>query len=106
MTAKFAPTCGSPAPWDFPGIRRSRNITKFAARTCAPPLPARKQRKLRGNRGCSGTKSGGLRDLGGLGQHAAPVGHLHARDDEALHLGRALEDLVDLRVAEPLLQRV
>ncbi len=36
---------------------------------------------------------------------AAVLLGLHARDDEALDLGRALEQLVDLRVAEPLLQR-
>src|SRR3954466_16221357 len=34
------------------------------------------------------------------------VGALHARDHEPLDLGGALEQLVDLRVAEPLLERV
>ena len=36
----------------------------------------------------------------------AALRDLHARDHEPLDLGRALEQLVDLRVAEPLLERV
>src|SRR6266540_7244783 len=34
----------------------------------------------------------------------AVLRRLHPRDDQALDLGRSLEQLVDLRVAEPLLQ--
>ncbi len=44
-------------------------------------------------------------DRRGLEQAVAVLGHLHPRDHQALDLGRALEQLVDLRVAEPLLQR-
>src|SRR5436189_6464236 len=45
------------------------------------------------------------RDPGALGEALAVLGRLHPRDDEALNLGRSLEQLVDLRVPEPLLER-
>ena len=44
-------------------------------------------------------------DRGRLVEALAVLGRLHPRDDQALDLGRALEQLVDLRVAEPLLER-
>src|SRR5205085_89103 len=52
-----------------------------------------------------GAVLGGLGDLGRIAQLRVVLLPLHARDDEPLHLGRALEDLVDLGVAEPLLER-
>src|SRR5689334_8910610 len=45
------------------------------------------------------------RNLGAEPEPLAILTGLHARDDQALDLGGALEQLVDLRVAEELLQR-
>src|SRR5215204_6205940 len=41
----------------------------------------------------------------GVLQALLVLGPLHPRDDQPLDLGRALEDLVDLGVPEPLLER-
>src|SRR3954451_3125264 len=125
MTTGFAPTTWVPRSPDGPGIRRCiqgigrvallpNEILKSGDRSF---VQAGRTGSRSGDAQASPTRAlcgaaGALHVLHRAGRllrlrRLAPVvGHLHAGDDQPLDLGRALEQLVDLRVAEPLLERV
>src|SRR3954452_23853714 len=127
MTTGLAPTTWVPRSPDRPGIRRCiqaigrlvvfpneiprsgdrpsvQTSTGRARKWGLPGAPALRRAPL--GRAVRGRLSPGAVGRRLLRDRAAALGHLHPRDHEPLDLGRALEQLVDLRVAEPLLERV